>query len=114
MATPVPPRIQLPPYSMWAATSIYQAVGPDKNPAIVFGLLQDIVVADPSDTLYTVPAGGINRLDLISQSFYGVPDMWWVLARVNTILDPLVGAAIGTVIRIPTKSRLSLAGILSS
>lgn len=99
---------------MWAATSIYQAIGPDGNPAIVFGLLQDIVTPDPSDTLYTVPAGGVSRLDLISQSFYGVPDLWWVIARVNTILDPFVGVAVGTVVRIPTKTRLSTAGILSA
>lgn len=97
---------------MFAQTPVYETASPDGN-VVVFGLLQDVIVTDPSDILYTVPVGALYRLDLISQSFYGVPDLWWIIARVNGILDPLVGAAMGAVLRIPTKARLAKEGILN-
>jgi hypothetical protein len=97
---------------MFAQTPVYE-VEADEGKLVVFGLLQDVIVPDPSDTLYTTPIGALFRLDLISQSFYGVPDLWWVIARVNGILDPLVGAARGQVLRIPTPARLAKEGILN-
>jgi nucleoid-associated protein YgaU len=105
-------RIQLPAYSMWAQTPIHE-IDSEDGKVIVFALMQDVVVADPSDFLYTVPAGGVYRLDLISHNFYGVPDLWWVIASVNNIIDPLISVPLGTVIRIPTKARLGAAGILN-
>lgn len=105
-------RVQLPPYSMFATTPVYPStVNGESN--VVFGLLQDVIVPDPSDVSYQVPVGARYRLDLISQSFYGVPDLWWVIARVNGILDPTVGATPGVTIRIPTKARLAREGLLS-
>ena len=101
-------RIQLPPYSMMATTSVY-----DVDDTIVFGLMRDVIVPDPSDQLYVIDPTGVNRLDLISAEFYGVPDLWWVLARVNKILDPLVGFAVATQIRVPLKERLASEGILN-
>jgi hypothetical protein len=110
--TPPPQRVQLPPYSMFPATPIYQSTVEGEQ-VIVFGLLQDPVVEDPSDIVYNVPVGGLHRLDLISQTFYGVPDLWWVIARVNNVLDPLVGPDMNTKIRIPVKARLGQSGLLS-
>lgn len=101
-------RIQLPPYSMFATTSVY-----DVRDGIVFGLMRDVIVPDATDQLYVVVPSAVNRLDLISAEFYGVPDLWWVLARVNTLLDPLVGFAVGTQIRVPLKERLASEGILN-
>ena len=71
------------------------------------------MVADNSDELWHVPSAGVPRLDLLSNDFYGVPDLWWVLASVNNILDPLVSVPAGTPIRVPTKDRLSAEGILN-
>lgn len=104
-------RVQLPPFSMWSATPIYEVNGPD-GPIIAFGLLQDAAVADPTDSLYTVPQAGVRRLDLISHVFYGVPDLWWVIARVNNLTDPLTAVPVGTVLRIPAKARLAQEGLL--
>jgi nucleoid-associated protein YgaU len=98
---------------MWSTTPIYQVDGPD-GPAVVFGLLNDTVVPDPTDVLYTVPIGGLYRMDLISQQFYGTPDLWWAIARVNGILDPLLGPALGQVLRIPAKARLAQDGVLNA
>ena len=107
MATNI--RVQLPPYSMWGKTRIYPQVVGGEN-VIVFGLLQDMVAPDASDQVFTVPRAGVNRLDLISQNFYGVPDLWPVIARVNGILDPMVGFSEGDVIQVPTRARLALLG----
>ena len=100
--------IQLPSYSMFSATPVYNV-----NGVIQFGLLADAVIADPTDQLYTVPAGGVERLDLISNEFYGTTELWWVIAIVNNIQDALVGAPLNTQIRIPTQQRLASEGILS-
>ena len=110
-------RIELSPYSMFANTPVYQGVSAEiegvRQNVIVFGLMSDAVVADASDTLYRVPQAAEARLDLISQKFYGTPELWWVVAIVNNIFDPIVGAAVGQTIRIPTRNRLAAEGILS-
>ena len=80
---------------------------------IVFGLMQQVVVQDASDELWTVPMAGVARLDLIANEFYGTPALWWVIASVNNILDPMVGVPQGTSIRVPTKERLSAEGVLN-
>ena len=102
-------RIQLPQYSAYTNTPIYD-LGAG---LIVFGLMQPVLVADPTDQLWTVPPAGVNRLDLLSNDFYSTPALWWVLASVNNMLDPLVGVPAGTQIRVPTKTRLGLLGVLS-
>lgn len=93
---------------MFVTTPVYEVGG-----NIVFGLLRDAVVPDATDALFKVPPGGQFRLDLISHQFYATPALWWVLARVNNIEDPLVGAPVGTVLRIPTVERLASQGLLS-
>jgi hypothetical protein len=93
---------------MFSNTPVYTV-----NGIIQFGLLTDAVVADPSDQLYTIPAAGVERLDLISNEFYGTTELWWVIALVNNFQDALVGFPINSQIRIPTRQRLASEGILS-
>ena len=80
---------------------------------IVFGLMQPAVVPDNTDELWTMPSAGVPRLDLLANDFYGTPQLWWVLAVVNDMLDPLVAVPTGTKIRVPTKQRLASEGILN-
>ena len=101
-------RIELPAYSMFVQTPVYE-VGTD----VVFGEMVPAVLQHPTDIVYIVPATGEFRLDLISAFFYGVPDLWWVLANVNNIADPLVAVPIGTRIRVPTRERLASEGVLN-
>jgi hypothetical protein len=101
-------RIELPAYSMFATTPVYDVDGD-----IVFGLMADVVVPDLSDQLFVVPLAGVNRLDLISDEFYGTPSLWWVIARVNNVQDAIVAVPVGTVIRVPTKDRLASLGVLN-
>ena len=98
----------MPSYSMFATTAVYEVAA-----GIVFGLMRDVVVPDPSDATFKVPPNAKFRLDLISAKFYGTPALWWVLARVNNIEDPLVGATVNTNIRVPTIQRLAAQGVLS-
>jgi hypothetical protein len=101
-------RVDLPRFSMFAKTPVYEVGG-----ELVFGLMRDPVVPDATDIAYTVPKAAEYRLDLIANEFYGVSELWWVIAMVNNIADPLVGAAPGSVIRVPTKERLSGEGIMN-
>jgi len=41
-----------------------------------------------------------NRLDFIAEKVYGNPDLWWVIAIANNILDPF-DVKQGAVLRIP-------------
>ncbi len=101
-------RIALTPYSMFAKTPVYEV---DSN--VVFGLQIPVVVPNTTDIVYTVPTTGEFRLDLISTQFYSVPDLWWVIASVNNIVDPLVSVPVGTAIRVPTRARLASEGVLN-
>ena len=92
--------------SILCNTPIYEVDG-----EVFPGLIRPAVVEDPSDAVYVV-AGGENRLDLISYAHYNTPELWWVIAAVNSVVDPLVGVASGTSIRIPLKSRLEAEGIV--
>ena len=102
-------RVELPAYSMFATTPVYR-VGED----LVFGLMKPTVLPDGTDDLYPVPSGGEGRLDLLSTHFYGTPQLWWVLAAVNNILDALIGPSTGDVLRVPTRSRLVSLGVLTA
>lgn len=110
-------RVKLPDYSMFAATPLYSGIGAtvdgESQQVAVFGLMSDVIVPDSSDIIYRVPQSGVERLDLIANKFYGVPDLWWVIARVNRNLDPLVGFAANQQIRVPRRERLAAKGILS-
>lgn len=101
-------RIELPPYSMFTNTPIYEVDG-----EVVFGLLRDSVVPDASDSIYIVPSAAEGRLDLISNYHYGVPYLWWVIARVNEINDAMIGPVTGAELRIPTRERLVSLGLLN-
>lgn len=102
---------------MYSTTPIYDGVEVEvegvRQKVIVFGLMVEAVNPDSSDELYTVPQGGEGRLDLISQQKYGTSELWWVIAGVNYVLDPLVGFVAGQIIRVPKKERLASEGILS-
>jgi len=110
-------NIQLTPYSMFSKTPIYSSVPVEiegsKTTSLILGLQVPPVIEDVSDVLYKVSQGGAARLDLISDKFYGTPELWWVIAQVNPGTDPLVGFSIGQTIRVPTRHRLATLGILN-
>ena len=58
-----------------------------------------------SDAFYKVEAGFVNRLDLISNMFYGTPKLWWVLAYVNHLDNPFKVDS-GVILRVPKRSSI--------
>lgn len=66
----------------------------------------DMVIPNRVDDIYyEVDISTRNRLDLVSNMYYGTPMLWWVVAIASDIDDPLV-APIGTVLRIPSINSL--------
>lgn len=53
------------------------------------------------DTYHVVEEKEVNRLDIISNNFYGTPNYWWMIALANNLIDPLVVNK-GTLLRIPS------------
>ena len=107
--TDVLAQVRLPAYSMFQATPNYVV-----NGYPVWGLMRPVIFPDPTDQVFTMTMAGQRRLDLVSYVFYQVPDLWWVIAEVNGLVDPLVGVAAGSTLRIPLKSRLATLGLLNS
>lgn len=58
------------------------------------------------DVYHTVNPNEECRLDIIADTYYNNPLLWWVLAQANGIYNPLSGPLSGDVIRIPSISTL--------
>lgn len=57
------------------------------------------------DQYHTVDASEENRLDLISNKYYGTPLLYWIIAEANDIYD-MFEVPTGTILRIPSKTSL--------
>lgn len=60
------------------------------------------------DIFYTVEPGYENRLDLISYEFYNTPFLWWAIAIMNGIENPIEDVKSGIVLRIPDRQNIIL------
>jgi len=52
-------------------------------------------------TTFIVPQFTIGRIDLISYIHYDTVDLWWLIAQVNDVIDPITELYMGRVLRIP-------------
>ena len=95
----MPDFIDLPVQSQFKYTPVYRV-----DDTIRFGLRQTPVSPTPQDRVYNVTLETANRLDLIANAFYGNPELWWVIADANSILDPMAGIPVGTELRIPPRA----------
>lgn len=106
----------LPTHSMFSGTPVYGGetldIDGETTSVVSFGLRNSVVSRHQSDKLHTVQLWGKNRLDLISYDAYETPDLWWVIADVNGIQDPMVGVDVGDVLLIPDIQRLSSLGVI--
>ena len=53
-----------------------------------------------NDDIYGATQTG-DRLDLLSNQYYGSPAYWWIIANANNIHDGKLGLEDGTILRIP-------------
>jgi hypothetical protein len=58
------------------------------------------------DIFVTVTQEMEHRPDLVAQSAYGNPDLWWVIYEFNGIRDPLFGLRAGQILRLPELERV--------
>lgn len=52
-----------------------------------------------------------NRLDQLANEYYGDPKLWWIIAQVNDINDPLIDLEIGMMLRIPPLTSIIQNGV---
>lgn len=69
------------------------------------------IVETNNDRYFLVDKGYENRLDLISHEMYGTSMLWWAIANMNNIENPLDVKA-GLVLRIPTVRSINDSGVL--
>lgn len=53
---------------------------------------------------HTVKIQDQSRIDLLAYDYYDDVSLWWVIARVNNIKNPLIELVPGTELKIPTKA----------
>jgi len=58
-------------------------------------------------TRYTVTRDNLKRIDWISYQMYGDSALWWVLALVNHIRNPLRDLVAGVTLTVPTMSAIT-------
>jgi len=63
---------------------------------------------DISDIVYTVNETTVGRLDKIANYFLNDPQLWWLIAQYNNILDPYSEIELGRVLYIPSTDRVQL------
>jgi nucleoid-associated protein YgaU len=61
----------------------------------------------PTDQFHRVTDGDSKRIDLIAWQYYRDVSLWWVIAEVNGIGNPLELQP-GTVLRIPSYDRIQM------
>lgn len=59
-----------------------------------------VFAESPLDKIYIVEPGFEDRIDKISFKFYNTPHLWWVIATVNNIRNPMK-IEVGIALRIP-------------
>lgn len=53
------------------------------------------------DSYHVVSESEVNRLDIISNYYYGTPNNWWMIALANNFIDPFIVNE-GVMLRIPS------------
>jgi hypothetical protein len=94
-------QVTLDKYSMFIRTPVYR-VGED----IVFGLRREVVMPDVTDVVIEVTQAMDGRLDVLAFELYGTSDLWWVIAELNQITDPMTEVKQGVELRVPRSERL--------
>ena len=87
---------------MFSATPIYNVGG-----TVTFGLLRPAILPDSTDQSFTVTQQNANNLQAVATTLYGNPQLWWVIAELNSMVDPLTESPAGTVLRVATQERVN-------
>ena len=64
------------------------------------------LLEDSTDTVVLVTQEYEKRPDLLSNTAYGTPDLWWAIYEYNQIRDPFFDLKAGQILKIPELNRL--------
>jgi hypothetical protein len=90
----------------YSSKSLYYKT-PQNNFALGYYVFRDIP-EDDTDTFVILAQRHTNKPTVLSYDLYGTPAYWWIFNVLNmdTIQDPLRDFVEGTVIRVPTLTRV--------
>lgn len=75
----------------------------------VYSIFRTVVFNEDSiEQYHRVTEEDMNRLDIISDKFYGSPYYWWVIALANNITDPFY-VPVGITLKIVRLSDFTMA-----
>jgi hypothetical protein len=86
---------------MFIRTPVYNV-----NNTIVFGLRREVIAPDPTDSIIGVTQTMVGDLGILAYELYGTSELWWVIAELNHILDPMTEVVEGLQLRVPSRDRL--------
>ena len=93
-------------YNHTSRYQIYRQIVDNNNDTYVETSNQTPVDMSQYDKYHEVTHREVNRLDMISNMYYGDPQFWWAIAMANNIIDPFV-IPLGSVLRVPSLISLS-------
>lgn len=104
--------IKIPITSRYQQTKLFEQQYSEKDPSqgkfTFFGTwsIPEIPESD-TDTFITAREGDMVRLDALAKEYYGNEALWWVIALVNEVYDPIYEATVaGKTLRIPDAGRV--------
>jgi nucleoid-associated protein YgaU len=65
----------------------------------------------PSDNDIYIITGQGDRLDLLSNKYYGDPKLWWIIATANNLNDATLAVAPGRQLRIPSNTSIIISNL---
>lgn len=84
---------------------IYRQIIDNDNNAYTETVNSTPVAESDNDNYHEVLKEEENRLDIISNKYYGTPEFYWAIALANGYVDPFYVKE-GTIIRVPSFSDL--------
>jgi len=87
-------------FTRYALTALHPVL---EKKQVRFGIWNAPKISLVNPFYRVVRAEEIGRLDIISTEYYDDPRLWWAIAHVNRILNPLNDMVIGMTLIIPRK-----------
>ena len=92
-------------YKKTSRYGIYRQIIDNENKTYTETANQIKVAQSDKDLYHEVQQNEVNRLDIISNKYYGTPEYFWAICMANDIVDPF-SIKRGDVLRIPNFTSL--------
>lgn len=88
-------------YDHTSRYSIYRQILDDRQDMYIETINETVIPETNQDQYHEVLKEEENRLDIISNKYYGTPDYFWIIAMGNNLIDPMIIKE-GEILRIPS------------